>query len=1550
MLNQVLQRFPHTIGLAMCILMSVLVRPLHAQELRINEFLASNVRDYPEMYDFGDYQDWIELYNPGISEVNLSGYFLSDDAAEPLKWSIPASASIPAQSYLLIWADGYDEGPGQFYQRATWPWEDYTTRHFHTNFKLSKSGEQLVLARADQSSTVDLIPQGSTWKYLDDGSDQNNAWIEIDFDDSNWNQGAAELGYGDGDEQTVVGYGLDSDNKYITTYFRLNFTVTDASTYDNLLITLKRDDGAIVYLNGIEQKRSNMPDGDVNFETEASTAVSSGEEDAFFEYTLNSDDLLSGENLMAVEIHQISGSSSDLSFDFGLQGISYTPAEIIDQVSFNQQLTDVSQGRYETTWTFFGEPTPGHENQGPMANPPEFSADVTATHASGFYTGTQNITLTTNPSTAQIFYSLDGSRPGSNSSLYSQPLTIDATTVIKSRALEEGKLPGEILTITCLLDEPNHIPTISMVAEPPTLWDTDIGIYENEYKQREIPVTIEYFTEDMNPAFTVNTGARLGGMNIWTKPQKPFTIYTRDRFGDDFISYQLFEYKTVTDFSRIVFRNGGDDWEETLIRDPMTQSLVTGMMECGYMAYQPAALFLNGQYWGIHNIREKFDKTYFFENFGADPASYNHLEYAATPSGTRLLTVEGDFEAYNALLAFIQTNDLDQPQTYDELKEKMNVDGFIDHLVMTIYCANTSWGHNREWWHPGTDAGKWEWLIVDVDRGFNPANINNNLVDNLMDGYLLFQYLLEGQYFEERFLQRAAAHLNSTFTYERIESIVDSLATNISLEMPRHIQRWGSEGSVSSMSYWESELEAMKSFAQARPEIVFTQLNSEFNLDGTIDISLNIIPEGAGKIVINNVPVLNPDQNQTYFKDAPISLRAAATPGYEFVGWLGVSDSSRIDFNCANDQTFTAQFQLSDELILPGIISANTQLDNTQPYAVTEDLFIPAGVTLTLEPGVEFRLSDNANIVVAGQLLANGTLDQPVQIKANTRAGVTNWGGLSFSNTTDTSRITHTHFRGATRGVDPIQHRGAISAINSNLYLDYVDIRDVPFPLYIEGGWSFVSNSSFRSESICDFINVKRGVTRIDSCFFYGSDAPDTDAIDLDGVSDGIVSNNRIYNFLGANSDGIDIGEGSDGVLLTSNLIYHSSDKGISVGQGSSITIDRNLIVGCVLAVAIKDEASAIVTNNSIINNHYGVACYEKNEGAGGGTATVTNTILSGSLIESISVDEYSSIEVSYSLSDLELLPGTTNIVADPQFVDSDIYNFELTSTSPCLNAGNPGFPLDEDGSISDIGAYYTFNSSDYPFFVVAPYSSQIKLNEFMASNSTINQDEAGDFDDWVELYNPVEFSLNLAGLYLTDNPNNLTKWQFPEDAPSIEPYGHLLVWCDDEMAQGDLHTNFKLSAGGEFLALVNSDGLTVFDSLSFRAQREDISFGRIFDGGETWASMVPSPGMSNTTLETSSGSDLPQHFKLHHNFPNPFNPVTTITYEIPTRSMVKLSIYDMRGRSIRTLINKEMTAGYKSSQWDATDEQGKAVEAGIYLYSIHSPGYRQTKKLVLLK
>jgi acid phosphatase type 7 len=176
------------------------------------------------------------------------------------------------------------------------------------------------------SQTV-LFNSGTNWKLYDLGQAPAN-WNQPGFDDSGWSQGNAELGYGDGDEATTVGFGPSSSNKFMTTYFRKTFTVADPSIYASLLGEMVRDDGAVVYLNGIEVWRSNMPGGTIGFNTPAAGTVAWPSEDDWHSASFSAAYLQAGNNVIAVEIHQDEPSSSDISFNFKLTANSTLNASV----------------------------------------------------------------------------------------------------------------------------------------------------------------------------------------------------------------------------------------------------------------------------------------------------------------------------------------------------------------------------------------------------------------------------------------------------------------------------------------------------------------------------------------------------------------------------------------------------------------------------------------------------------------------------------------------------------------------------------------------------------------------------------------------------------------------------------------------------------------------------------------------------------------------------------------------------------------------------------------------------------------------------------------------------------------------------------------------------------------------------------------------------------------------------------------------------------------------------------------------------------------------
>lgn len=168
--------------------------------------------------------------------------------------------------------------------------------------------------------TSSLIPTGASWKYLANGTNQGTAWRATSFNDATWSTGNAELGYGDGGEATIVSYGPSAFNKYITTYFRKSFTVTNPAAYTSLTLSLLRDDGAVVYLNGTQVAKSNMPSGTINYTTKASSNINGSGETTYYNFTPALSLLVSGTNVIAVEIHQVTKSNADISFNLSLTG------------------------------------------------------------------------------------------------------------------------------------------------------------------------------------------------------------------------------------------------------------------------------------------------------------------------------------------------------------------------------------------------------------------------------------------------------------------------------------------------------------------------------------------------------------------------------------------------------------------------------------------------------------------------------------------------------------------------------------------------------------------------------------------------------------------------------------------------------------------------------------------------------------------------------------------------------------------------------------------------------------------------------------------------------------------------------------------------------------------------------------------------------------------------------------------------------------------------------------------------------------------------------
>ncbi|WP_353568384.1 lamin tail domain-containing protein [Haloferula sargassicola] len=1436
---------------------SLLLPPIasaQGDDLRISEFMASNDTVFPDNADFDDYSDWIELHNAGTSAVALDHYYLTDDLTAPTKWRFPAGASIPAEGYLVVRADGFNAGPGETHLRGYYPWgSTFTTRHFHTSFKLSSGGESVGIFRVD-SDPVDetLVARESSWKYRDLGTDPGPDWFTNSYDDSSWSAGEAPLGYNDSWITTTLSYGPSSSSKFASSQFRRHFTVADPTTVSNLRLNLMADDSAVVYLNGAEVARLRMPAGPVD--SSAYSHQLAPAEHVYESVELGGFSLLPGDNVIAVEVHQESGTSSDQSFDLELIAELLTSAPVqVDSVDFGSQTSDLSYGRDAGgNWGFFGVPTPGAANTAaPLTVPFATSAAVAADLDSGFYTTAQSVSLD-GPAGA-VHYTLDGSDPQPGSPVYSAPIAVTATTIVRARVFEDGKIPGPVLTRSYFLDGDASpgLPVFSMVADPETLFGNDIGIYSNDtsypFKGREVPLRLEFFEQDQTSAFAISAGTKIAGENIWLKPQKPFNIYCRGKYGDDFVPYQLFPGEPSATTAEFSLRNGGDDWEETLLRDAMMAPILRGRMDASLYSYRPSILYLNGDFWGIYNIRKRFDPSYFANEHYLADGDYDLVQYAHDENGvTRLTSDGGSTDRYEALLDFLTSNDPADPAIWSQVEAQVNVDSFIDYVVATDFAVNTSWSHNREFWCGRPEGSKWEWIINDFDRGFDNANITGSLIDNFISDYTLFGRLDHNSGFVDRLIQRYAAHLGSTFFPARFNAEFDQLTADQEPEIARHIARWSSSGGFSA-STRQDQIAEIKQFVADRPAYALSRLQLELGISRPMSpMTFAASPAAGGSIRIAGVDML-PAYNDTVslFDNTPVEITAVPAPGYSFVSWSDGSTEPTLTVTLSGAMSLTANFASGAETVAPLVIdTATTFAAAGSPYVIDGDLIVESGATLTIEAGVEIRMTAGSSILVHGTLDAAGTEAGPIHFVS--RDGQP-WGNLGFVDTTTVSSLSHVVIRDATVSrIDPLNLKAAVSGFHAELELDHLDIEG-PEPVFARFGSTTLLDSRIHITFTGDGINVKKGDAHVERCTFTGNSSVDTDAIDYDGVIDGIIRDNRVYNFRGDNSDGIDVGEGCVNLLVAQNRIYNNSDKGVSVGQGSEVVMRQNLIVGCTLGVGIKDAGStAIIDQTTFARNGVGVAVYEKNPGAGGGDAVISNCIFSRSKDAPVTVDSLSTVAVTYSLSDTLPIVGVGNFVADPQFTSPGIYDFSLQPTSPAIDAGDPAHVLDPDSTRADLGMAYSYDALDYPFLT----PNVVVINEVLSASP-------GAEPDWIELHNTGSTSIDLGGWYLSDNDADLMKYRIA-DGTVLSADGYIVFNESDHFGAASTDpgalTPFALSGNGETVYLYKpAEGLDLeyLESEDFGAAEPGVTFGRYYKSSSGTFNFVamksPTPGVANS-------------------------------------------------------------------------------------------------------
>jgi hypothetical protein len=895
----------------------------------INEFLTSNIKGIVD--EDNDYSNWLELYNKTDTTVDLNGYSLTDDNLIKDKWIFP-EVIMPQHSNLLLFASGKDR------------------RIPHVTYQT-------------------IIDMGDDWQYKIPSADIGTAWTTTGFDTTGWLTGKSGFGYGDGDDSTVLPIAT------ISVFIRKEFTLSNIGDIANLLLHVDFDDGFVAYLNGHEIARDNLgTPGTVvpyNYVTGVAREASMylGGSPTLYLVSNPRKFLVNGVNVIALQGHNSDAGSSDLSLipilTVGRAGEGYTehlspyihltigknlhtnflldtipkqvylysPARnLLDAAGSLKLINDISYGRKpdgSSNWYYFATPTPGSLNttQGVgsmiIGNPVVFSTP------GGKHIGGVNLTLSTLNPADNIYYTLNGSLPTQSSNHYTGVIHISSSCSVEARAFSSTTLPGPVCSNTYITDINHDLPIICVSTDSLNLWDDNTGILvlgpnadsavapnfgANFWQDWEKPAHIEFYDNQGTKFIDQDAGIKVFGSWSRANPQKSLAITCRKEYGENSFDYKFFSDKTIDKFKSIVLRNGGNDYYYTRMRDEFTTQMASEM-DLDRQAFQPAAFYLNGKYWGLMNIREKVNEHFFSENDDVDKDSVNLLQLGGD-------TLQGSNADYLSILDFLSTNTtLQNDDKYNWVAGKIDLDNYIQYNLTEIYINNGDWpGNNIKFWNTRVAGSKWRWILYDTDFGYglydNSAYSFNTLQFALEPNgpgwpnppwsTLFFRRMVTNLKFRNNFINQYADRLNTTFLPDIIGKRIDSLKALYNLEIQYHLIRWGG-----SYDFWLGQVDAMKVFGQQRPAYARTHLQEVFNLSDQLNVKVEVSDINAGRVKVNTVYPKAYPFNGIYFKNLPIKLMAVPKPGYKFVKWEGTNNSTdrTIDFDMAAAGNFKAYFE-----------------------------------------------------------------------------------------------------------------------------------------------------------------------------------------------------------------------------------------------------------------------------------------------------------------------------------------------------------------------------------------------------------------------------------------------------------------------------------------------------------------------------------------------------------------------------------------------------------------------------------------------------------------
>jgi len=522
---------------------------------------------------------------------------------------------------------------------------------------------------------------------------------------------------------------------------------------------------------------------------------------------------------------------------------------------------------------------------------PRVRSQLSFSHPQGFYSEGFSLTISNIPAGAVVHYTMDGKLPGLRSPVYENPLPINSkadipyvysgiptnpldtpfpwyiwktpagnvnkATILRVRLFYNNMPSDESYILTYFVDPEifhryNKLPVVSLVTDSLSLFDYETGIYipgiqyemdgnwdwwgggNQNYTMRgdewERLANLAFFEGNGQLAFQQDVGIRIHGGGTRVYPQKSLRIYARSKYGKSKMNYRFFPEKEVNEYKRIVLSNNGQDFLNGTMNDVITAA-ITRHLDVDIQDFQPAIVLINGEYWGIHNIRDRIDKYYLAYTHNVDPEDLDLLE------GNGIVE-EGNATEYFDLIDFINTHDLSVDSVYNYVAGKIDIPAYIDYNICKQYLSVIDWpGNNISMWRAHTPGSKWRWILFDNNDAMLFSDMNSIALSMEAGGTqwpnpdwstLIFRSLMLNDEFRLQYLARFEHHLQTTFTPDRVIHYIDSISDLFTPVISEHIQRWNYPPST---SYRNDVIAQMKNFAVNRQAVVRSELDRLLTTD-----------------------------------------------------------------------------------------------------------------------------------------------------------------------------------------------------------------------------------------------------------------------------------------------------------------------------------------------------------------------------------------------------------------------------------------------------------------------------------------------------------------------------------------------------------------------------------------------------------------------------------------------------------------------------------------------------------------------------------------------